>query len=50
MNISVVIPLFNEEESIKELSTWIVEVMKKINFLMKLYLLMMVAMIPLGKK
>ena len=32
MNISVVIPLFNEEESIKELSTWIVEVMKKNKF------------------
>lgn len=32
MNISVVIPLFNEEESIKELSTWIVEVMKKNEF------------------
>tara|TARA_B100000674_G_scaffold388018_1_gene331613 strand:+ start:40 stop:987 length:948 start_codon:yes stop_codon:yes gene_type:complete len=32
MNVSVVIPLFNEEESIKELSTWIVEVMKKNKF------------------
>ena len=32
MNISVVIPLFNEEESIKELSTWIVDVMKKNKF------------------
>ena len=32
MNISVVIPLFNEEESIKELSFWIVEVMKKNKF------------------
>jgi len=32
MNISVVIPLFNEEESIKELSSWIVEVMKKNKF------------------
>ena len=32
MNISVIIPLFNEEESIKELSTWIVEVMKKNEF------------------
>lgn len=32
MNISVVIPLFNEEESIKELVTWIVEVMKKNKF------------------
>ena len=32
MNISVVIPLFNEEESIKELSTWIAEVMKKNKF------------------
>ena len=32
MNISVVIPLFNEEKSIKELSTWIVEVMKKNKF------------------
>ena len=32
MNISVVIPLFNEEESIKELCTWIVEVMKKNEF------------------
>ena len=49
MNISVVIPLFNEEESIKELSTWIVEVMKKINFLMKSFLLMMVVMIILER-
>ena len=32
MNISVVIPLFNEEESINELSTWIVKVMKKNKF------------------
>jgi len=32
MNISLVIPLFNEEESIKELSSWIVEVMKKNKF------------------
>ena len=32
MNISVVIPLFNEEESIKELSTLIVDVMKKNKF------------------
>ena len=32
MNISVVIPLFNEEESISELSSWIIKVMNENNF------------------
>ncbi len=33
MDISVIIPLFNEEESLPELANWIDEVMKKNNFL-----------------
>jgi len=33
MNISVVIPLLNEEESLKELHNWIVKVMKTNNYL-----------------
>lgn len=32
MDISVVIPLFNEEESLPELTTWIVKVMREHNF------------------
>ena len=32
MDISVVIPLFNEEESLPELHEWIVRVMKANNF------------------
>ena len=32
MQISVVIPLFNEEESLPELHLWIVSVMKKNQF------------------
>lgn len=32
MDISVVVPLFNEEESLPELEAWIVRVMKKHNF------------------
>ncbi|MFZ4614506.1 MAG: glycosyltransferase, partial [Bacteroidia bacterium] len=32
MQISVLIPLFNEEESLPELHNWIKEVMKKNNF------------------
>ena len=32
MNISIVIPLFNEEESLPELCSWIDEVMKANNF------------------
>ena len=32
MDISVVIPLYNEEESLPELNTWIESVMEKNNF------------------
>ena len=32
MNISVVVPLFNEEESLPELCAWIDRVMQKNNF------------------
>tara|TARA_B100001758_G_scaffold247889_1_gene268237 strand:- start:41957 stop:42904 length:948 start_codon:yes stop_codon:yes gene_type:complete len=32
MNLSVVVPLFNEEESLSELCSWIVKVMKENNF------------------
>jgi len=32
MDISVVIPLYNEEQSLAELTSWIREVMKKNNF------------------
>ena len=32
MDISIVIPLFNEEESLPELSEWIVRVMNENNF------------------
>src|SRR5579859_2957103 len=32
MQISVVVPLFNEEESLKELCDWIIRVMKENNF------------------
>ena len=32
MDISVVIPLFNEDESLRELHDWIVRVMKSNNF------------------
>ena len=32
MNISIVIPLYNEEESLPELFGWIKEVMEKNNF------------------
>ena len=32
MNISVVVPLFNEEESLPELCSWIDKVMKENNF------------------
>ncbi|TAG88536.1 MAG: glycosyltransferase, partial [Bacteroidetes bacterium] len=32
MQISVIIPLFNEEESLPELTNWIDEVMQKNNF------------------
>lgn len=37
MDISVVIPLYNEEESLPELFAWIERVMKAHNFLMKLF-------------
>jgi glycosyltransferase involved in cell wall biosynthesis len=39
MNISVVIPLFNEEESLVELCTWIDKVMQKNNFSYELLLI-----------
>ncbi|HEY0299338.1 MAG TPA: glycosyltransferase, partial [Arachidicoccus sp.] len=32
LNISVVVPLFNEDESLPELSEWIMRVMKENNF------------------
>ena len=32
MDISIVIPLFNEEESLKELCSWIEKVMNKNNY------------------
>ena len=32
MNISVVVPLFNEVESLPELTTWIAKVMQANNF------------------
>ena len=37
MNISLVIPLFNEEESLSELCTQIDKVMNKITLRMKLF-------------
>ena len=49
MNISIVIPLFNEEESLPELHDWIKRVMDEINIRMKSFLLMMVVKINLGK-
>ena len=39
MNISVVIPLFNEEDSLVELCTWIVQVMQKNNFTYEIFLI-----------
>ncbi|MDX1327237.1 MAG: glycosyltransferase, partial [Arenibacter sp.] len=33
MNISIIIPLLNEEESLQELHDWIVEVMQSNHFL-----------------
>ena len=39
MNISVVVPLFNEEESLPELCAWIDKVMQKNNLLMKYFLI-----------
>jgi hypothetical protein len=41
MDISVVVPLYNEDESLPELTSWIAKVMRKITFLMKSCLLMM---------
>lgn len=38
MDISVVIPLFNEEESLPELTEWIDSVMKENSFLMRSYM------------
>ena len=32
MNLSILIPLLNEDESIKELYTWIISVMKSNNY------------------
>jgi len=32
MNLSILIPLLNEEESLKELYTWIIKVMQKNNY------------------
>ena len=46
--ISIVIPLFNEEESISELAQWIDKVLKKITCHMRLYLLMTVVTIHHG--
>ena len=38
IQISVLIPLFNEEESLPELHNWIKEVMKKNNFSHEIFL------------
>ena len=46
MDISLVIPLYNEAESLPELTAWIERV--RMAFLMKYYLLMMVVLITLG--
>ena len=39
MNISVVVPLYNEEESLPELITWIEKVMKENNFSFEIILI-----------
>ena len=48
MNISIIIPLYNEEESIGELAKWIDKVLKKITCHMRLYSLMTVVTIHHG--
>jgi hypothetical protein len=47
-DISIVIPLYNEEESLPELHDWIVSVMKKMVLPMKSSLWMMAAKIIPG--
>ena len=49
MDISVVIPLLNEEESIQELYDWIASVMQSNHFYMKSSLLTTEVLIALGK-
>lgn len=49
MDISVVIPLFNEEESLPELFAWIERVMKANGFSYEVILSMMVVQIVHGK-
>ena len=49
MNISVVVPSYNESKSLPELCTWIDKVMTSNSFLMKSSLLMMVVPMILGK-
>ena len=48
MDVSIVIPLYNEEESLQELSDWIQRVVDETNFPAKLSWLMMVARIIHG--
>ena len=49
MNISIVIPLFNEEESLPELHDWIKRVMDEHKYTYEILLLMMVVKINRGK-
>jgi hypothetical protein len=43
MNLSILIPLLNEEESLKELYTWIIKVMQSNNYSYEIIFLMMEA-------
>jgi hypothetical protein len=49
-SLSIIIPVFNSEGSIKEVVERIVDVMESERFLMKLFLLMMPVKILVGKK
>ena len=50
IKLSIVIPAYNEEESILELYTLINESLKKKNLYMKLFFFMMVVMTQPGKR
>lgn len=49
MDISVVIPLYNEAESLPELFSWIERVMKEHNYTYEVIFVMTVVRIILGK-